>query len=99
MEKHKLIHDLEKHQYEYHIDGNTPRVEYILSNDRQIYITHTEVPSELEGRGIASALVEDVLCELDREGARITPICPFVSGYIRKNPDWKRLLMDGIDVE
>lgn len=48
-ENYKLIDNEEKHQYEFHIESYTPRIEYIKSSNGEIYLTHTEVPAALGG--------------------------------------------------
>ncbi len=43
-ENYELIDNEEKHQYEFHVEGYVPRIEYIKSLNGEIYLTHTEVP-------------------------------------------------------
>lgn len=99
MEKYELIDRVERKQYEFHIEGFTPKIEYLKSKNGEIYLTHTEVPSPLEGKGIGSSLVEAVLHDVERQGLRVVPLCPFVAGYIQKNPEWKKLVMEGINIK
>ena len=70
----------------------------IKNKDGVIYLTHTEVPMELGGKGIGSQLVEKVLLDIEKKDLRLVPLCPFVAGYIQKHPDWKRIVMRGIHV-
>lgn len=98
MEVYELIDNAEEHQYEYHVGKYTPRIEYLKSKNGEIYLTHTEVPQALEGKGIGSALVADVLRDIDRQGLRLVPLCPFVAGYIQKHPEWRRIIMKGVNV-
>ncbi|WP_297905976.1 GNAT family N-acetyltransferase [uncultured Parabacteroides sp.] len=97
-ENYELIDNEERHQYEFHIEGYVPRIEYIKNKNGEIYLTHTEVPVEFEGKGIGSLLVEKVLSDIEKKGLRLVPLCPFVTGYIQKHPDWKRIVMRGIYV-
>ncbi len=92
MGDYKLIDNTEKRQYEFHIEKFTPKIEYIRVKD-EIYLTHTEVPAELERKGIASDLVEKVLMDIENKGLRLVPLCPFVAGYISRHPGWKRLVI------
>lgn len=46
-EDYGLTDNTEKHQYEFHIEGLVPRIEYIKTNNGEIYLTHTEVPYAL----------------------------------------------------
>ncbi len=96
---YKLIDNEERHQYEFHVDQYTPKIEYIKSTNGEIYLTHTEVPTQLGGKGIGSQLVEKVLKDIEKQGLRLVPLCPFVAGYIHKHPEWKRIVMKGIHIQ
>ena len=89
----------ERHQYEFHVDQYTPKIEYIKSTNGEIYLTHTEVPTQLGGKGIGSQLVEKALKDIEKQGLRLVPLCPFVAGYIHKHPEWKRIVMKGIHIQ
>jgi predicted GNAT family acetyltransferase len=96
-EQYPLIDNWERKQYEFHVAGEVPRVEYIKARDT-IYLTHTEVPGSLAGRGIGSALIGAVLEDIERQGLTLVPLCPFVALYLKRNPDWKRLVLKGINI-
>lgn len=96
---YKLIDNEERHQYEFHVDQYTPKIEYIKSTNGEIYLTHTEVPTQLGGKGIGSQLVEKALKDIEKQGLRLVPLCPFVAGYIHKHPEWKRIVMKGIHIQ
>lgn len=80
-----------QNQYEMEFDGYKGLVQY-KETDGVYAITHTEVAPELEGKGVGSALVEKTLAKIESDGKKILPYCPFVSAYIKKHPDWKRLV-------
>lgn len=98
MDDYELIDNREDHQYEFHIGKLLPKIEYIKSKNGEIYLTHTEVPVQLEGKGVGSQLVEKVLKDIEQQELRLVPLCPFVAGYIQKHPDWRRIVMKGINV-
>lgn len=98
MEEYVLINNTDSNQYEFHIDGYIPKIEYVKSANGEIYLTHTEVPYELEGRGIGSQLAYKVLEDIKTQGLRLVPLCPFVAGYIKKHPEWKEIVMRGINI-
>lgn len=98
MEDYTLIDNKEKKQYEFHIDKYTPKIEYIKSETGEIYLTHTEVPVALEGKGIGSQLIKKALEDIKAQGLRLVPLCPFVAGYIQKNPEWRTIVMRGINI-
>lgn len=97
-EDFKLINNEEKHQYEFRIDDKLAKMEYTKSDNGEIYLTHTEVPVGLGGRGVGSQLALKVLTDIEQQGLRLIPVCPFVAGYIHKYPEWKRIVMKGIPV-
>lgn len=96
---YELIDNEERHQYELHIEKYTPRMEYIKSKNGEIYLTHTEVPAPLGGKGIGSQFAEKVLKDIERQGLRLVPLCPFVAGYIHKHPEWKRIVLRGVHIQ
>lgn len=44
-EDYKLIDNEEKHRYEFQIDDKIAKIDYIKSNNGEIYLVHTEVPA------------------------------------------------------
>ena len=57
-----------------------------------ISFTHTEVPPELAGRGIGTALVRGALAEARARGLVVRPRCPFVVAYMRRHKETQDLL-------
>jgi uncharacterized protein len=88
---YKLINDEAKKQYEFHIDGDLARIEYIKAQG-QIFLTHTEVPEKFEGKGVGSALIKQVLEDIQQKGLQLVPLCPFVSAYINRHPEYNVLI-------
>lgn len=94
---YQLINNKTAKQYEFHIDDKIARIEYIRVKN-SIYLTHTEVPVGLEGKGIASNLIKATLEEVKSNNWTLAPLCPFVAGYIKKHPEWKSLLQSGFKI-
>ena len=94
---YNLIDNAEAKQYEYHIDGVIAKIEYIKAKNK-IYLTHTEVPKELEGKGVASSVVNGAVSEVEQKGLTLVPMCPFVAAYIKRHPEWKKLVLKGINI-
>lgn len=98
-EKSSTIVDNEDlNRYELQIEGRTAFIEYIVAKDR-IFFTHTEVPSELEGKGIGSRLLLQSLVEVKKKGLGLVPLCPFVAGYLKKYPVWRELVFKGVNIK
>lgn len=93
----KLVDNEKDHQYEVFIDGKLSKIEYIQTKT-EIYLTHTEVARELEGRGIGKAMIAKALGNIQRKKLKLVPLCPFVASFIRSNPEWKILLKKGINI-
>ena len=93
----QLIDNTEAKQYEFHVDGHVPRIEYIKTKEK-IFLTHTEVPKALEGKGVGSALVKAVLKDIERQELTLVPLCPFVAAYIKRHPEWRKLVLKGIKI-
>ena len=92
---YNLVVNEEQRQYEFHIKGYIPKIEYFKTNNGEIYLTHTEVPYPLEGQGIGTELVVQTLGHIEKEGLRLVPLCPFVVDYIKRNPQWRKIVMKG----
>lgn len=94
---YELIDNADKRQYEFHVGTEIPRLEYIRAKDK-IYLTHTEVPQSLSGKGIGSALIGAALEDIRRQDLTLIPLCPFVALYLKRNPEWKQLVLKGINI-
>jgi predicted GNAT family acetyltransferase len=79
------------HRFELPLDGHTAFSEYRRA-DGILTVMHTEVPKELNGKGIGSALVRGLLDIARAEGVKVRPVCPFVRGYIEKHAEYQDLL-------
>jgi predicted GNAT family acetyltransferase len=64
---------------------------YHLRGDRHIFV-HTEVDDAYEGQGVASALARHALDDVRDHGGRIVPLCPFISAYVARHPEYQALI-------
>jgi|HigsolmetaAR201D_1030396.scaffolds.fasta_scaffold17377_2 predicted GNAT family acetyltransferase len=87
----KVINNTERGRYEAEVDGKIAFIEYRDAGGVRYY-THTEVPEELEGRGIASAMAKQVLDEAREQNLSIVPHCPFMRNYINRHPEYQSLV-------
>src|SRR6266496_3360080 len=71
---------------EHRVDGLLAGVQYRRTGQRLVLI-HTEVPQELEGRGLGGALVTAAIDRAAREGLTVVPLCPFARGWLQRHPD------------
>jgi uncharacterized protein len=86
-----LVHNEAAQRFEMHMNGLVPFMEYSRTGNMLI-IAHTEVPAELEGRGIGKMLAEKTFAYIEEQGWKIIPLCPFASSYIKRHPEWDRIV-------
>ena len=81
-----------KHRFELDYSDKLAVVDYHRLDDETLALTHTEVDPSLEGMGVGSQLVKRVLEYADRNNLRIVPACPFIAAYVKRHPEWNRLV-------
>ena len=86
-----FIHNTTDDEYELHIGDQVARIQYELRGNKIILI-HTEVPEALQGKGLASQLMEKALTDIEQDGLKVIPTCAFAADYFKKHPGWKHLL-------
>jgi predicted GNAT family acetyltransferase len=78
-------------RYELALEGHVAAAYYQRSGG-VITFLHTEVPSELGGKGVGSNLVKGALDQVRAEGLKVIAECPFVKGWVEKHPDYAGLM-------
>lgn len=78
-------------RFEVSVDGLLSVVDYEL-REGEIALTHTYVPVELRGRGIAEKLVRAALEFARTEKRRVVPACSYVDAFIARHTEFKPLL-------
>lgn len=86
-----VAHNPTDSRFEAWIDGALAHCDYRL-HDGVMWLTHTEVPPQLEGRGIAAALVRAALAHAAEHGLRVQPMCSYVRAYLARHPEHRALL-------
>lgn len=66
------------------------RLTWVKQGDVRI-ATHTLVPPQIGGRGVAAKLVEALIGDAREQGFRIDPACSYVDVAFRRHPDWADL--------
>jgi predicted GNAT family acetyltransferase len=64
-------------------------VEYSLDGDRVLF-THTFVPPEARGHGVAEALVRAALAWASEKNLRVEASCSYVVRFIERHPELVR---------
>ena len=82
----------EESRYETSVEGQMAFAEYDLEEPNRIVFTHTIVPQELSGRGIANALVKHALDDVRTRKLKVVPQCSFVEAFIKRHAEYQNLL-------
>jgi predicted GNAT family acetyltransferase len=80
-----------RRRYELDVDGAVAFIDY-RRHGQVVTMTHAEVPIELRGGGIGSALARGALTLAREGGDRVIPACSFVEAYVRRHPEFRDLL-------
>jgi predicted GNAT family acetyltransferase len=89
-----VVHHAAAERFEAMVDGQLCIAGYVLV-DGVMRLTHTEVPSALENRGIAGELVRVALEWAVANNVKVEPRCSYVRAYMRRHPESQALLPNG----
>lgn len=87
----QVLHHPERNRFEWNQDGLTAVAEYVM-RDHVMVFTHTKVPKELEGRGIAARLAKFALDYARDHQLHILPLCPYIKVYVERHPEYKPMV-------
>ena len=80
------IHDNQNaHRLEVEIDGHKAWLDYTLEG-KNLIIRHTDVPDEVGGRGVGSALVRHARDMAQEAGLNVVSHCSFATTWLQKHP-------------
>jgi uncharacterized protein len=86
-----VIHNEKEHCFEATVGGMKALLTYQRFPDRIVY-NHTEVPSALEGQGLAAKLAQTALDFARASHLRVVPQCSYIASYIQKHPEYQDLV-------
>ena len=84
----EVKHNPEAKRFEIQLGDQFAMVEYMIAGNNMIF-THTEVPREFEGQGIANRMVKFALDYAVNAGHKIQPLCPIVKLYVDRHPEYQ----------
>lgn len=87
-----LVKNPEANRFELKVGEYTAFIEY-KERDKKIWLIHTESPEELQGKGAATAIIEKTLAHIEDHGYKLIPMCPMVAAYLKRHPDWNRVVV------
>lgn len=88
----------DKKRFELEVDGHTAFIEYVLNTKNVMYLTHTEVPKKLEGKGVGNKMIREALAYIVEKGYKLAPLCPFVAAFVKRHKEYQDLLAEGFNV-
>ena len=86
-----LVKNEDKKRFEIEYNNHFAFIDYKETSDH-IALIHTEAEPELAGTGAAAAVVEKTLHFIEESGKLLLPYCPYVFAFIKKHPEWKRIV-------
>lgn len=86
-----LIKNTDKSCFELATGDFTTFIEF-KEHGKKIWLIHTEAPEELKGKGSATAIIEKTLTYIEENGYKLIPLCPFVAAYLKRHPEWTRVV-------
>jgi len=89
IENAKVINNKKGRRFEIRIGEYVAIVPYNFKDD-MIALFHTEVPVELQGKGLGTKLAVYALNYAKDHNLKILPYCPFIAKYIKEHPEWKQ---------
>ena len=91
LNKLTVIHNEAAQRFELPVDGALALLTYRRFPDR-IVLLHTEVPPPFEGHGMAAKLSRSALDFARANRLQVVPLCPYVSSFIQKHPEYQDLV-------
>jgi predicted GNAT family acetyltransferase len=91
LEKIEVRHNEAARRFEADIHGTTALLVYKIVPGRML-IQHTEVPQELEGRGIAAKITRVALEYARSQNLEVVPACSYTASFMAKHPEYNDLL-------
>ncbi|MEO7252201.1 MAG: GNAT family N-acetyltransferase [Arenimonas sp.] len=85
-----VSHDTQGHRFHVDVEGSSCVLDYRLG-DSIMTITHTGVPAELGGRGIAAQLMTAALHEARSKRWKVVPACSYAAAFMAKHPEFEDL--------
>lgn len=87
-----IIHREDLKRFETEEDGFKGYVQYELY-EGCIDLTHTIVPKQIEGRGVAASIVAYALEYARQKGLKVRPTCSYVKTYIERHKEQLKITL------
>lgn len=92
MSEMQVTDNAEASRYEITVDGKLAGFVDYADGEGTRALVHTEVDDAFGGQGVGGRLAQGALDDIRRQGLQVSPICPFIKGYIEKHADYQDLV-------
>jgi len=79
-------------RFEMEQDGKIAYLEYTLGGG-VIVLSHTEIPTELRGKGLSAKLAKGALDWARENHVRVDVVCDSVAAFIKEHPEYQDLVL------
>lgn len=87
---YSVKHNEAQSRFEATVEGQQCVADYERRGD-VLVMTHTHVPSPLEGRGIAGEMIAFAMDHARKHRLKIDPRCSYVRSYMQEHPETQAL--------
>lgn len=88
-----VVHDIDHSRFVLSLDGSSAEIQYETVDDGVLDLRHTEVPPELQHRGVGDALAMGTFEYARANGLRLVLTCPFLRRWILSHPEQRDLVI------
>ena len=93
MQPYNVINNIQRQQFQVQLNGEIAFLEYRLHDDA-IVLMHTEVPEQLGGRGLGTALAAAAFDHAIKYQLKVKVYCPFVKKYLDRHPELSSIVIN-----
>jgi len=86
-----VVHNAGASRFDLRVQGQLSVAQYRMI-DGVMWLTHTETPPALQGRGLAATVVRAALDHARAHGLKVRPACSYVRAYLRRHPETQDLV-------
>lgn len=83
----EIKHDADNSEFNVLIEGQKAFIQYEKHNGTVMDVLMTNVPFQLRGKGVGTALIKSVMDYAKEFNFSIIPTCPFVEEYMKKEKE------------
>ncbi|HEV7624473.1 MAG TPA: GNAT family N-acetyltransferase [Amnibacterium sp.] len=84
--------DRQAHRYRIEVDGAEAGFAAYRLQPGRVVFTHTVIDPAFEGHGLGGRLARTALDDVATRGEQVVPLCPFISAWIRRHPEYLDLV-------